>query len=316
VRPLLEIANVSQEFEAPTGRLLGRPQRLRAVADVSLAIAAGRSVGLVGESGCGKSTLARIAAGFIRPSMGEVRLEGKPLLGPNGRPAAGRRVVQMVFQDPLAALDARMSIGAQLEEVLVAVGRGKAEAGRERDRLLEAVGLGRRFAARYPHEISGGQRQRAVIARALAAEPKLLICDEALAALDVSVQAQMLALFSQLKAEFGLSLLFISHQLSTVRYLCDEVAVMYAGRIVEQGPAAELFAAARHPYTRMLLASALHPGGASRYKEPVIGDPPNPLALPPGCPFHPRCASRSERCEAERPALASRAERLVACHLA
>ncbi|HEY4200219.1 MAG TPA: ABC transporter ATP-binding protein [Devosiaceae bacterium] len=315
--PLLAIDAVSQTFAVAPRGLFGTPRALRAVADVSLAIAPGRSVGLVGESGCGKSTLARIAAGFITPTAGEVRLDGRALVE-NGRAIAGRRQIQMVFQNPLGALDARMRIGAQIEEALTLGGLPPKQAATERDRLLENVGLDARFAGRYPHELSGGQRQRVVLARALAAQPRLLICDEPLAALDVSVQAQILALLSDLKSRLGLTLLFISHQLSTVRYLCDEVAVMYGGRIVEQGETEQVFTAPRHPYTRMLLSTALDPRRRHHDRLPVVGEPPNPMALPTGCPFHPRCPSRiAGRCETDRPELEQRpSSGLVACHAA
>ncbi|WP_412033262.1 ABC transporter ATP-binding protein [Nitratireductor aquimarinus] len=268
----------------------------------------GHSLGLVGESGCGKSTLARIATGFQRPSLGQV----------SRAPDMAGRAVQMVFQDPLSALDPRMKIGAQVEEVIALTGRkGREAIDARRDELLRQVGLGQDFTDRFPNEISGGQRQRAVIARALAADPKLLVCDEPLAALDLSLQAQMLALLAELKDSLGLSMLFISHQLPTVRFLCDEVAVMYAGRIIEQGPTERIFAEPQHPYTRMLLSTMLDPLAPVPQFAPVMGEPPNPIQLPPGCPFHPRCAqSLPGHCDRVRPETAIGPKGRVACHLA
>lgn len=304
---LLSLAAVGQRFDVPGQGFLAPRRMLMAVDGVSLQIAEGRSLGLVGESGCGKSTLARIATGFLSPSTGTVsrshRLDG--------------RSIQMVFQDPLAALDPRMKIGTQIDEIVALVHkRSRSEVTARRDDLLEQVGLNSDFATRFPHEISGGQRQRAVIARALAADPKLLVCDEPLAALDLSLQAQILALLARLKAELGLAMLFISHQLSTVRFLCDDVAVMYAGRIVEQGPTEQIFSTPRHPYTRMLLSTMLDPLSPMQDFAPVTGEPPNPIDLPPGCPFHPRCAqARRGMCELSRPTLESGPQGSIACHL-
>ena len=303
---LLSLNAVSQRFEVAGQGFLAPTRNLTAVDGVSLQIAAGRSLGLVGESGCGKSTLARIATGFLSPSVGTVSRSHK----------LGNRSIQMVFQDPLSALDPRMRIGAQIDEVVALVGgRSRPEIAARRDQVLEQVGLNTGFATRFPHEISGGQRQRVVIARALAADPQLLVCDEPLAALDLSLQAQILALLTRLKAELGLAILFISHQLPTVRFLCDEVAVMYAGRIVEQGSTDQIFAAPRHPYTRMLLSTMLDPLSPMQDFAPVTGEPPNPLDLPPGCPFHPRCAQmRPGLCELSRPSLEAGPQGTIACH--
>lgn len=305
---LLSLDAVSQRFEAPGAGFLAPTRPLTAVDNVSLQIAEGRSLGLVGESGCGKSTLARIATGFQAPTEGTVSRSLR----------LGHRSVQMVFQDPLSALDPRMRIGEQIEEVIALVGgRSRAAIGDRRDEVLGQVGLNVDFANRFPHEISGGQRQRAVIARALAADPKLLVCDEPLAALDLSLQAQILALLAKLKTDLGLAMLFISHQLPTVRFLCDEVAVMYAGRIVEQGPTDRVFAAPQHPYTRMLLSTMLDPLAPMQDFSPVTGEPPNPIDLPPGCPFHPRCAqARRGLCELSRPSLETSESGSIACHRA
>jgi len=289
---------------------------LQALDGVDLTLWRGKALGLVGESGCGKSTLARIAAGFIAPAAGSVTLDGAAV---EARSRGNwRRKVQMVFQDPLAALDPRMEAGRQIDEALEQAGIVKAaERAERRHELMSRVGLGAHLADRFPHQLSGGQRQRVVIARALAAGPELLIFDEPLAALDVSVQAQMLELFAELRQSLGLTYLFISHQLATVRHLCNDVAVMYAGRIVEQGPAESVFAAPRHPYTRMLLSTVLDPRRQRpRERGLVRGEPPSPLALPSGCPFHPRCPSATDRCRSERPTLHLNGREKVACHFA
>jgi len=314
---LLALDNVEMRFRAAGTGLFSPPRWLAAVGGVTLSVAPGRAVGLVGESGCGKSTLARIATQFLEPSTGSVSVEGRNLreVAPGERRRL-RRSVQMVFQNPASALDSRMTIGDQIEEAVALTLEGpRKDRLAERDRLLTLVGLSPALAGRFPHQMSGGQKQRVVIARALAAKPKLLVCDEPLSTLDVSVQAQILSLLDRLRAELGLAYLFISHQLSSVRYLCDEIAVMYAGRIVEYGPTAEIFETPRHPYTRVLLSAALDPR-RKRLEEAAIGEPPNPLALPAGCPFHPRCAHVEEACRSERPELRNLdRERRLACHL-
>jgi oligopeptide/dipeptide ABC transporter ATP-binding protein len=316
--PLLELDDVSKTYRVPGPGLMSAPRPLRAVANASLKVFAGTSVGLVGESGCGKSTLAKIAAGFVAPSSGRALVFGEPQRDARGRIAPGRRRFQMVFQDPLAALDSRISVGDQVEEAVI-IARGTAEGAKARSlELLRQVGLNEVLATRYPHELSGGEQQRVAIARALAPRPRLLICDEPVSSLDVSVQAQILNLMNELRKSLGLTLLFISHQLSTVRYLCDEVVVMYAGRVVEQGRTAELFSNPQHPYSRMLLSTALDPRMRDRREEQVVGEPPNPMALPPGCPFHPRCAlAQREPCATQRPELRTLSNNIqAACHFA
>jgi peptide/nickel transport system ATP-binding protein len=316
--PLLELTDVSKTYKVAGGGMFSRPRDLHAVSDVSLVVAPGSSVGLVGESGCGKSTLAKLAAGFVVPSSGEIDVSGQKQRDSHGRMMRGRGQFQMVFQDPLAALDARMRIGEQIDEAISLVSGRKGNIAERRNEILRQVGLNEQFAARYPHELSGGQRQRVVIGRALAAEPKLLICDEPLAALDVSVQAQILALLYDLRNTLGLSLLFISHQLSTVRHLCDEVIVMYAGRVVERGPTKQLFENPQHPYSQMLLSTALDPRKRERRENTVVGEPPNPLNLPSGCPFHTRCPlMRPDPCTVQRPELRPVVHNLqAACHFA
>ena len=314
---LLTLDNIEKTFHVAGEGIFSPRRALAAVGGGSLSIAPGRALGLVGESGCGKSTLARIATHFLDPSSGMVRIDGRSLdaVGPQERRQL-RRSVQMVFQNPAGALDSRMTIGDQIEEAVgIAFSGSHPDRLAERDRLLTLVGLSTDMAERFPHQISGGQKQRVVIARALAARPKLLVCDEPLSALDVSVQAQILGLLEKLRRELGLAYLFISHQLSSVRYLCDEIAVMYAGRIVEYGPTTEIFATPRHPYTRVLLSAALDPR-RDRRDEAAIGEPPNPLALPSGCPFHPRCGHAMPICSTERPQLRhDGTARQIACHL-
>jgi peptide/nickel transport system ATP-binding protein len=318
VTALLALDDVEMHFSIRGGGLFSPARTLVAVGGVTLSIQPGQALGLVGESGCGKSTLARIATHFLPPSTGSVRIDGIALANadPEQRKRL-RRSVQMVFQNPASALDSRMPIGAPIEEAIALTWDGsRTERSAERDRLLTLVGLSPTFADRYPHQLSGGQKQRVVIARALAARPKLLVCDEPLSALDVSVQAQIIRLLESLRRELGIAYLFISHQLSSVRYLCDEIAVMYAGRIVEQGPTAEIFEAPRHPYTRVLLSAALDPR-QNRRDEVAMGEPPNPLFLPSGCPFHPRCTKAVDTCKEKRPDLSPmEGTRRVACHLA
>ncbi len=289
---------------------------LRAVDGVSLRIEAGRTLGLVGESGCGKSTTGKLALGLIAPTSGEVRCEGEPM------PAAGtapwralRRRLQMVYQDPLGALDRRLPIGMQIAEPLAI--HGLATPAEQRERALAAmadVGLQSHQFGRYPHELSGGQRQRVVLARALITEPRLLVCDEPISALDVSIQAQVVNLLLDLQERRGVAYLFISHDLKVVRQVSHAVAVMYLGRIVEQGEAESLFARPAHPYTRALV-SAIPTAGEKRERILLQGDPPNPVNLPSGCAFHPRCPFATARCKAERPDLQVLDDgRQVSCH--
>jgi oligopeptide transport system ATP-binding protein len=310
---------------------LGRRGTVHAVNGVDLTVARGETLGIVGESGCGKSTTGRAILQLLRPTAGRVELDGEELTALwqrrfgvwrwGSRLRELRRRVQMVFQDPYASLDPRMTVEDLVGEPLRAFRvAGGAELRERVQELLEQVGLDPRFVRRYPHEFSGGQRQRIGIARALALEPDLLVCDEPISALDVSIQAQILNLLERLKRERGLTYLFIAHDLSAVRHLSDRVVVMYLGRVVEQGPASELCAAPLHPYTRALLSAVPIPDPArerARTRLPVLGDVPSPLAPPPGCSFHPRCAVAEDRCGRERPTLRDVAPgRQVACHLA
>ena len=316
---LLEVTDLRKHFTKKA--LLQAPEVLRAVDDVSFEMAAGETLGVVGESGSGKSTLGRVILGLLKPTTGKVLFEGRDVHALSGTDAVAlRRAMQVVFQDPLSALNPRMTIGDAIMEPLVAHGLASgAEAKRKTSEMLERVGLSAEHALRYPHEISGGQRQRAVIARALSLKPKFLVCDEPVAALDVSVQAQILNLLKDLQRDFDLSLLFIAHDLSVVRFMSQRIAVMYLGRIVEIADAETLYTAPKHPYTQALL-SAIPSFDASRREARVtlLGEPPSPLSPPSGCTFHPRCARFDKgRCDVDVPLL-----RLVgaghqaACHLA
>ncbi|MFI5014908.1 MAG: ABC transporter ATP-binding protein [Hyphomicrobiales bacterium] len=314
---LLELDGVTRAYRTRRG-LFAHPAPVLAVAGVSLRLDRGRTLGLVGESGCGKSTTGRLALGLEAADSGTVRFDGAPVPRPDS--AAWRRLrarMQLVFQDPLGALDRRLPIGAQIAEPLAVHGIGTStERAARTGELLREVGLRPDQAARYPHELSGGQRQRAVLARALATKPDLLVCDEPVSALDVSIQAQVVNLLGDLQAELGLAMLFISHDLKLVRFLAHEVAVMYLGLIVERGEPDALYAAPAHPYTRALLAAV--PDPTKRGPRLLLqGEPPNPAARPSGCAFHPRCPIAAPICRQLSPQLLPRPDgRLVACHLA
>ena len=299
--------------------LLGRAVELRAVDGVSLTLEHGRTLGLVGESGCGKSTTGRLVLGLEAPDEGEVLVEGQPMPRPGSAAWRAQRArMQMVFQDPLGALDRRLPIGVQVAEPMGIHGLGDAAQRAARvAALLADVGLRADHARRYPHELSGGQRQRAVLARALATDPALLVCDEPISALDVSVQAQVMNLLGDLQAARGLGMLFISHDLRAVRQVSHRVAVMYLGRIVEEGEPDAVLHDPAHPYAQALVSAIPQPGrGGTRVV--LQGDPPNPAARPPGCAFHPRCPVAARLCRDVAPALKPRPGdgRLVACHVA
>ncbi len=300
--PILRVRDLCTYFPVRAGG------EVHAVEHVSFEVARGSAFGLVGESGCGKSTLARTILRLIPATSGAVEFDGQPVFDLSAGALRGvRRKMQIVFQDPVSSLNPRMTIEQIVGEAL-SVHRlvaNRAERRRRVAGLLARVGLGADDIDRYPHEFSGGQRQRIGIARALALEPELIVCDEPVSALDVSIQSQILNLLADLQDELHLSYLFIAHDLAVVRHFCDEVAVMYLGRIVEQAPAKTLFDSPRHPYTQALLAAATRPDpNAPPPRAVLAGEPPNPADPPPGCAFHPRCAYATERCRRERPALA------------
>ncbi len=311
--PLLEVTGLRKHFSL--GGFFRRGE-VRAVDGVSFAIEAGETLGLVGESGCGKSTLGRLILRLVEPSAGNVRFRGQELAGLSAAAmVAQRRDMQLVFQDPFASLNPAMTVRDIIAEPLE-VHRIDTTPGIDRRVaiLLTRVGLRPDHARRYPHEFSGGQRQRIGIARALALEPLLLVCDEPVSALDVSVQAQILNLLRDVQREAGLAMLFISHDLMAVRQVASRVAVMYLGRLVETAPTAALFATPRHPYARALLDAVPAPEVERRPRIVLEGDPPNPMDPPPGCHFHPRCPFATERCRAEAPALEVEDGHAVACH--
>jgi len=291
--------------------------RLVAVHDINLQIAPGEMVGLVGESGCGKSTLGRIAAGLRAPTSGEVSYKGVRVDAAGTRmPARERLKIQMVFQDPMASLNPRRRVGELIAEGAVYHGLWtRTEAAQRVADLLVEVGLDPSHAHRYPHQFSGGQRQRIAIAQALSVNPDVLVCDEPVAALDVSIQAQVLNLLMELRQRRNLTCLFISHDLAVIRHVCDRVAVMYLGRIVELAPARSIFEDAQHPYTRALLGEILRIDGGRRQFTPIQGELPSPLNPPSGCAFHPRCPKASAICASEAPPLqAQQGGWAVACH--
>jgi oligopeptide/dipeptide ABC transporter ATP-binding protein len=323
VPPLLEARELVKHFPLPYTLLdvaLRRsPEHIRAVDGVSFTLGRGRTLGLVGESGCGKSTLGRCLLRLHDADRGAVLFDGVDLMKlTEGELAPYRKRMQVVFQDPYASLDPRQRVDRMLREVLDVHEIGPASARRRRvDELLVQVGLSPADGHKYPGEFSGGQRQRVGIARALAVEPELLIADEPLSALDVSIQAQILQLLLDLRTSLDLTMVFISHDLRVVRYLSDEVAVMYLGTIVERAPTAELFARPQHPYTVALLSAVPEVGGPRRQPAAIEGEPPSAVRIPSGCRFHPRCSWRVTRCPLESPAL----EELlplhhVACHVA
>ena len=320
---LVEVQDLAKVFDVSLpwlNRVVERKRRqyVHAVDGISFAIERGRTLALVGESGCGKSTVARLLVGLYAPTRGSVRYNGvdaaATLRSADAR--ALRRRMQMIFQDPYASLNPRWKVRDIVAEPLREHGliEGEQALSARVGELLSSVGLAPADMEKFPHQFSGGQRQRISIARALATEPEFLVCDEPTSALDVSVQAQVLNIMKDLQRKQGLTYLFISHNLAVVRHVSDEVGVMYLGRLVELAPKRPLFAAPRHPYTRMLLDAIPDIGMSGRARTPVQGEVPNPLNPPSGCSFHPRCPHADARCKAERPVLRPIDGTLVACH--
>jgi oligopeptide/dipeptide ABC transporter ATP-binding protein len=315
---VLEAADLSKHFQAKRGILGGNRGVVRAVDGISFTIERGRTLGVVGESGCGKTTTAKLVLGLEEPTGGAILFEGKDL---NRLDAAGRRhyrkSVQAVFQDPYASLNPRMRVGAIIAEPLVTNETLPAAEVRQRVlKLLDLVGLPDRAADLFPHEFSGGQRQRIAIARALALSPKLVVLDEPVSALDVSIRAQILNLLRDLQAELGLSYLFIAHDLAAVAHMSHTIVVMYLGKIVESGEARTLARGPKHPYTKALFSAALPSHPDERREEIILpGEVPSPLNPPSGCRFHPRCPHAMARCTRQEPMLTDLDASLVACHL-
>ncbi|OKK22680.1 peptide ABC transporter ATP-binding protein [Streptomyces sp. CB00455] len=317
--PLLSVHDLTMAFPGKRSATGRRGAPVRAVDGVSFDLAAGETLGLVGESGCGKSTTGRMLVRLLEPTSGRIAFDGREI----GRLSQSalrplRKDIQMVFQDPHSSLNPRQSVARIICDPMLVQGWSAGAARRRAAELMELVGLIPEHIDRYPHEFSGGQAQRIGIARALSTSPRLIVADEPVSALDVSVQAQIVNLMERLRAELGLAYVFIAHDLSVVKRVSDRVAVMYLGRIVEIGDRTSLYEDPRHPYTRALLSAVPLPDPvAERRRERIVllGDPPSPAAPPPGCTFHPRCAEAREICRAERPLLRLAAGREVACHL-
>lgn len=315
--PLIKARGLVRCYEGQKS-LFKRPSPVRAVDGVDLTVAPGETLGIVGESGSGKSTLGRMLLGIDPPTEGHVTFDGQPmppLQSPSWR--ALRAQMQLIYQDPLAALDRRLTIAEQIGEPLEIHRLAKGAELKERVAdLMVQVGLRVDQGDRYPHELSGGQRQRVVIARALATSPRLLVCDEPVSALDVSIQAQVVNLLRDLQDSYGIAMVFISHDLKVVRNICDRVAVMYLGRIVEEASSDQIFASPQHPYTQALVSSVPVPGKALEGRILLKGEPPNPALRPTGCSFHPRCGFAVAACASAVPLLEPvAAGRSSACHL-
>lgn len=317
---LISVKNLTRVFDVSKpwlNRVIERRRKafLTAVSDVDFEVAPQTTYGLVGESGSGKSTIGRMLVGLLTPSSGTVEIEGINLASEAdaGKVDAVRSDIQMIFQDPFASLNPRWRVRDIIVEPVVARG---GDATGLAEKLLEQVGLSALDAGKFPHEFSGGQRQRICIARALSSEPKLIICDEPTSALDVSVQAQVLNLMSDLKDDFGLTYVLISHDLTVVRHMSDRIGVLYLGRLVEEADAEDLFAETKHPYTKMLLEAAPQMDGFGREADLPEGEIPDPINPPTGCAFHPRCPIAEDICKQERPAMRQLGRSRVACHLA
>lgn len=316
--PLLEVHELSKIFPVKGGVLGKIVGGVRAVDQVSFSVQPGEIFGLVGESGCGKTTLGRMLLRLIEPSGGSVLFDGKQITGLDRKALRPfRRRMQMVFQDPFGSLNPRKTVGSIVGEPLRIAGRPSDEVESEVEELLRTVGLPEASISRYPHEFSGGQRQRIGVARSLILRPEFLVADEPVSALDVSIQAQILNLLMELKEHFSLTMLFISHDLRVIRSLCDRVAVMYLGRLVEVGPAEEVYTNPVHPYTEALIQSIPDPDPRRRNKgQGPEGEMPSPSSPPPGCHFHTRCPLKIDRCLVEVPKLSQReGSRRAACHV-
>jgi oligopeptide transport system ATP-binding protein len=318
MEPLLEVRDLRKSFAVAPGPLGGRHLKLRAVDGVSFTLQEGETLGLVGESGCGKSTTGKLILRLLEPDSGQVLFRGQDLLQlPTSRLRPLRRQLQMIFQDPYSSLSPRMRVGDIVGEPLRIhdLGHGR-EIDREVVRLLNTVGLGEEHVNRFPHEFSGGQRQRIGIARALAVQPKLIVADEPVSALDLSIQAQVVNLLQDIQQEFGLTYIFIAHDLSVIEHISDRVAVMYLGRIVELAMADELYRAPRHPYTEALLNAVPIPDPTRRRQHELLkGEVPSPICPPPGCHFQPRCPYAREICANLDPPLEDKGGgHLAACH--